>query len=337
MGPKTHPYLFRAIGALWVLLFFLLGCNNPSSPVSTQSRSLPGLNLEKSHSGKKDSLLFSGSYTFRNTLLGIGLYASADSTLIENYSRKNGAWIKTGVFRIKNIGKILHSERYSIRDSFYLSLISLNTRKEPSNTLYFSLFDPLKSRLYSIRYRYFQNYSNLSPKYQIEDSLRSHFKILRSLEKISAKYALDADPKSRDNAIVDSLTKRWVMLNDRVYDETANPGGTFQLNNEEYIADLAPGLKNYENNDSLFKKNVSLSENGQYKIESLLNGPVFGYNKNQKKGFILWVPDQPDHYIRTVALRGNHVLFYDSLLAPKSKLKPRYDYDLGLKIIKKLK
>jgi|GEM_PF-3437957 len=337
MNPTSILKKFRYIGGFSVLVFCFWTCNPSNHSVNRITGSNPKMDLPKTHSGLKDSLVLSGNFDFQKNNRAFGLYTSADSTWVETLTFLDGHWSKPKYYKLKTLGKILKASTIKIKDSTFLSLISLNSKKGPSSNLFFSLVDPIRSCLYSIRFRYFQTYSNLAAKYQMEDSLKKHRDIVHALEGESARYILGFDKVYKNPNIKDSLIKRWVMLNDRVYEETANAGKSFQLNSEEFQGDLAPGLRNFQNNDSLFKKNVSLAENGQYKIASAINGPVYGYNKGQNRGFILWVPDEPDHFIRTVQIRGNHVLFYDSILTPKSKLKPQYDYDLGQKVIKKLK
>lgn len=337
MNLKSILHKIRFVGGVYTLLISMGSCNSNSNSKLVQKLSLPGFSLVSKHPGTKDSLVWSSSFFFQKKTLGLGLYSSPDSTWIEHYQLENSTWNKGSAFKLKNFGQILRAKSYPVLDSFFVQIVSLNYRKGPARNLYFSLLDPIKNVIYSIRFRYYQNYSNLASKYQMEDSLKKHPKIIQELEKISADYALENDKIYKNPSIKDSAIKRWVMLNDRVYEETSIPGKSFQLNSEEFPGDMAPGLRNFKNNDSLFRKNVSISENGQYKVVSTQKGPVFGFNKSQNKGFILWVPDEPDHYIKTVQLRGNHVLFYDSILAPKSKLKPQYEYDLGQKIIKKLK
>jgi len=329
--------LFSLRNLFYVGMVLLFSCSQPVKTVQKETKTnSPSFSIIKKHKGTKDTLFYSCTYSFSRSPYGIGVYTLPDTIRFEKFSLAGNSQKSLFSFPFINPGFLLGVDSIRIRDTFYLSLIHANPRKSPKNTLVISLWNPENKRIYSLRYHYYQAYTSLAAKYQADDSMKRYPLQVQALQKRAAEFALTAHPNNfkKEN---DSLVKRWVMLNDRVYEETATQGHSFQLNSEETQGDLTPGILNYEFNDSLFKSHVSLAENGNYKITAMVKGPVIGFNKAQKRSFLLWVPDEPDHYIKTIQLRGNKVLFFDSLLGPKSKLKPTYEYDLGMKIVKKLK
>lgn len=332
-------------------VFGLLSCGNPAKIPHKPLDRLPNLDLAKTTSNGKDSLIYSFPYRFQKNTYEAGLYEGKDSLFCENYSLKNKkTWQKQAHTRFKNIGKILKVDSSHVQDSIYLFLAYLPKNKRSRNTIFFSLINPITGKVFSLRYQFKGDYIQLSSTYQVDALTKSYPVHIHELEKkanlfshptrnglsINLPQPLDSiQNKSRLSANA-SQVKRWVMLNDRVYDETQKKGSAFQLNIEESMGNISPNLQDFQNNDSLYKTNVSISENSQYKISSLKKGPVFCFNKSQNKSFLIWVPEDSSHFIRSVRLRGNQVQLFDSVLVAKSKLKPILEFNLSQKTIKKI-
>jgi len=327
-------------------------CQNPGTVHKISQLIIPSLNLKNQN--HKDSLAFQSPYTFHKESYHLGLFSAKDSTYFENYHLEKGNhWTLLGKSRFKNMGSIIQADTGRIKDSIYLLVIYQVRNRYPGSNLYFSLVNPFTKKVYTIRYRFSGEKTNLSAHYQMDASMKAFPIQIAELEKKAGAFSQsksgvvkESSVKTGNNYIspnestlksVDSYIKRWVMLNDRVYDETNTMGHNFQLNIEESTGDIGPKKIDYQNIDSVYKKNVVVIENGQYRISSLVKGPVYCFNKSQNKSYLIYVPDFPDHYIKALKWRGNSVQLFDSILVPKSKLKPIFEFNLGQKTIKKVK
>ncbi len=330
INPRFYPLHLIFIGSLC-----LFSCGNPPQKVVETKKSIP---IFTPSTYANDSLILGLPFKFKNKRYGFGFYSCPDSVFYDQYSlSEKGIWGKNSSTRFKNIEKILTSDTVRVEDSLYLAIDYLSANKNANKNIYFSLVNLLSKKVFTIRYHYTKNYSQLSAHYQMEAYQKKFPLQVQTLEKRAATFSMsNKNPKVETPPdLSESPIKRWVMLNDRVYEETKTIGRSFQLNIEEFSGDISPSLKDFENSDSLFKKNVITTENNQYKVSALFHGPVFCFYKNLQKSFLIWVPEDTSHYIRTTRLRGNQVLLFDTLVDPKSKYKPIYEFNLSQKIIKK--
>ncbi len=292
--------------------------------------------------GNRDSTAFQFQFIEKKSMYTLVLSNSKDSIYYTLYHFESPEkWVSLFNYRFKDLAVLIKTDTLRINDTCYLSMIYKTSLRLSDNKLYFSIINPLSKKIYTLRYHYQKDYTNLSSNYQMDFSMKPFKEQIQELDRMANRFE-----NSKDSAFTAgitpevSLVKRWVMLNDRVYDELGSAGKTFQLNIEDVKGDIGPSILDFENSDSLFKQNVTISETNQYKFASLIKGPVYCFSKSQNKSFIVWVPDSPNHYIHTIRIVGNSIQLFDTTLVNnnhKLKLKPKYIFNLSQKTIKRMR
>ena len=328
------------VSLLIILLFFCLGACTSFEKNKLTLNDAHKILLEKRTAG--DSLSF---WDYRkldsvNTLVGI--YTNARNSRIETYTISTAAGLQplhtdslTGASRpIKSAWVSINRRTLLVID--YL----VQGQTEGKGKASFNLFDPATGSLFTLAYTY--TYKSNSIKGEFDkadlDSLHKFPQELAYLQKEAgmSKLIPSADKINRRPS-ADSALKKWAMLNEGVYDalDDKNTKST-HLNVEEYNSDISPRLEDYNNDTLAFKSNTILAENADFKVVSLVSGPVYVLNKRTNKSFIIWAPPENLHWVNKLKFTHQGILVLTPAAQDTAKDQVTLQVNISQKIIEKI-
>ncbi|MBN1217178.1 MAG: hypothetical protein JXA99_17290 [Candidatus Lokiarchaeota archaeon] len=258
------------------------------------------------------------SYDYAVKIIQNKYYKTPDTLCIEKYNNRTliAALIqKESLYdNMVILTNIANTWQELINFEIYRSLIELNFTDVDSNIyLYYSilnsgstmgsvvfyLFDIAANTQYEIS---FSGYHGKYDEMEISDNLNNKKNLFYFLEKKASESEYVYKPTEEDLDIDNpkNYETKWRILNPNLY-------SLLKTNNK--IELIMP-----EYDDALFDFDINYGDitNNKYNIRAETKGSVLGYDKSNKKYFVIWVPETKSSYIHNVTFINDYEILCEN-------------------------